>query len=332
MILVTGASGYVGNNLVRRLAAAGKPVRALVRNPDKAAARLAGVRDQVDIVTGDVTRPETLPPVMADVSAVIHLVAIAIESSGRTYEQVNTQGTINMVDAAKAAGVRRFVNMSQNGADSRLPYRFLASKGAAQDYVAASGLDWTALQPSVIWGPQDEFANVQARLIKLTPLIFPVVGDGQALFQPVYVGDVVEAAARCLDMDSMIGGAYALGGPEVLTYEAIVKRVLLALGARRLTVKVPVPLLRPVIWLMGRVLPNPPVSSGLLDLLNVDNTVEHNALADVFGITPRPFTPDNLDYMRQFTAIGSLRRFLGQATADEEHPADEIGPADGTRA
>jgi NADH dehydrogenase len=86
-----------------------------------------------------------------------------------------------MVDAAKAAGVRRFINMSQNGADSASPYRFLASKGRAQDYVAASGLDWTALRPSVIWGPQDEFANVQARLIKLTPLIFPIVGDGQAL-------------------------------------------------------------------------------------------------------------------------------------------------------
>jgi len=313
MILVTGASGYVGNNLVRRLVAVGKPVRAMVHSPAKAEARLADVRDRIEIVKGDVTRPETLAPLMDGVSAVVHLVAIAIESGGATYEAINTQGTINVVEAARAAGVRRFVNMSQNGADSRLPYRFLASKGRAQEVVAASGLNWTALRPSVIWGPQDEFANVQARLIKLTPLVFPLVGDGSAKFQPVWVGDVVAAVARCLDDESTIGGEYALGGPEVLTYAQIVRRVLEALGARRLTVNVPVPLLRPVVKLMEVALPNPPVTTSLLDLLKVDNAVAENALTGVFGITPRPFTPQNLSYMREFTARESLRRLLGRA-------------------
>jgi uncharacterized protein YbjT (DUF2867 family) len=317
MILVTGAAGYVGNNLVRRLLADDRPVRALVRNRAKAEARLADVLDRVEIVTGDVTRPDTLAPAMDGISAVVHLVAVAIEKGSATYERINTQGTINVVDAAKAAGVRRLINMSQNGADSRLPYRFLASKGAAQDYVAVSGLDWTTLRPSVIWGPQDEFANVQARLIKLTPLIFPVVGDGGAKFQPVWVGDVVEAVVRSLDMDAAIGQAYGLGGPEVLTYADILKRVLAALGARRLLIRVPVPLLRPVVALMGAVLPNPPVTTGLLELLKVDNTVADNALMDVLGITPRAFTPENLAYMRQFSAWGSLKRLLGQTTADE---------------
>jgi len=316
MILVTGASGYIGSNLVRRLVERGQPVRALVRNPDKADARLAAIRDRIELVQGDVTRPETLRPALDGVSAVVHLVAIAMEKGRATYEAINTQGTINMVDAARAAGVRRFINMSQNGADSRLPYPFLRSKGRAQDYVAASGLDWTAFRPSVVWGPQDEFANVQARLIKLVPLIFPIVGDGQARFQPVYVGDLVEAVALALDDDATIGRELEIGGPEVLTYEEIVRRVLQALGARRLTVKVPIPLLRPAVALLG-LLPNPPVTPSLLDLLKIDNVVEHNALVEHFGITPRPFTPENLGYMRRFTALGSLRRFLGQPTADE---------------
>jgi uncharacterized protein YbjT (DUF2867 family) len=317
MILVTGASGYVGNNLVRRLVEAGKPVRAMVHNREKTEARLADIRDKIEIVTGDVTRPDTLTPAMAGVDTVIHLVAVAIEKGALTYERVNWQGTINVVDAAQAAGVSRFINMSQNGADSASPYRFLASKGKAQEYVAASGLDWTALRPSVIWGPQDEFANVQARLIKLTPLVFPIVGDGQARFQPVWVGDVVEAAARCLDDDRTIRHEYLLGGPEVLTYAEIVARVLKALGARRLTIHVPVPLLRPVIRLMGVALPNPPVTTSLLDILNVDNTTPDNALPGVFNITPRPFTPENLAYMRQFSRLGSLKRLFGQRTADE---------------
>jgi len=317
MILVTGASGYVGSNLVRRLVAEGKPVRALVHSPAKAALRLGDIRDQVEIAQGDVTRPDTLRPALEGVSAVVHLVAVAIEKRPGDYERINTQGTINVVEAAKAAGVRRLINMSQNGADSRLPYRFLASKGKAQEYVAASGLDWTALRPSVIWGPQDEFANVQARLIKLTPLIFPIVGDGKARFQPVWVGDVVEAVLRCLDDPQTIGHEYGLGGPEVLTYAEIVERVLAALGTRRLTIRVPVPLLRPAVKLMELTLPNPPVSTSLLDLLKVDNVVEHNALTEVFGIEPRPFTPENLSYMRQFTARGAFKRLLGKQTAEE---------------
>lgn len=316
-ILVTGAGGYIGSNLVRRLAESGKPVRALVHNVAKAKTRLTDIQDQIEIVQGDVTRPDSLIPAMQGISAVVHLVAIAIEKGDQTYETINTQGTINVVEAAKAAGVRRFINMSQNGADSALPYRFLASKGRAQDYVAASGLDWTAMKPSVIWGPQDEFANVQARLIKLTPLIFPVVGDGQALFQPVYVGDVVEAIGRSLDDHRTVQQELGLGGPEVLTYEEIVRRVLAALGTRRLTIKIPVPLLRPVVKLMQITLPNPPVTTSLLDLLKVDNTITHNALVDIFGISPRPFTPENLDYMRQFSAIGSIKRFLGSGTTNE---------------
>lgn len=313
MILITGAAGYVGNNLVRLLVAQGQPVRALVHSPQKAAARLADVREQIEIVVGDVTRPETLRPALEGASAVVHLVAVAIERQRGDYERINTQGTVNVVDAAKAAGVRRFINMSQNGADSRLPYRFLASKGRAQEVVAASGLDWTALRPSVIWGPQDEFANVQARLIKLTPLVFPIVGDGSTRFQPVWVGDVVAVVARCLDDASTIGGEYALGGPEVLTYAQIVRRVLEAMGARRLTINVPVPLLRPVVKLMEVALPNPPVTTSLLDLLKVDNAVADNALTRVFGITPRPFTPENLSYMREFTARESLKRLLRRA-------------------
>lgn len=329
MILVTGASGYVGNNLVRRLVSMGKPVRAMVRNPAKAEVRLADMRGQIEIVPGDVLRPDTLAPAMRDVETVVHLVAVAIEKGDLTYERVNYQGTVNVVDAAQAAGVHRFINMSQNGADSSLPYRFLASKGKAQDYVAASTLAWTALRPSVIWGPQDEFANVQARLIKLTPLVFPVVGDGGALFQPVWVGDVVEAIACSIDNEATVGKELGIGGPEVLTYDQIVTRVLEALDSRRLKIHVPVPLLRPVVKLMEIALPNPPVTTSLLELLDVDNIVEQNALTDVLGITPRTFSPENLSYMRSFSALGTLKRFWGQSTTDEAQTQTDYSPTKG---
>lgn len=311
MILVTGAAGYVGSNTVRELVEAGHPVRALVRRRAKAQARLGDVLDRIEVAEGDVTQPETLAPALEGVTAVVHLVAVAIEKGRATYERVNAQGTFHVVDAAKTAGVQRFIHMGQNGSDPALPYPFLASKGRAQAYVTASGLDWTVLRPSVIWGPGDEFANVQARLIKLTPLVFPIVGDGRARFQPLWVGDVTAAIRRSLDDPATIGQVLGLGGPEALTYAEIVRRVLKALGARRLLINVPVPVLRPVVALMGAALPNPPVTPGLLNLLKVDNTVQDNAITGVFGITPRPFVPENLGYMRGFTALGALKRLFG---------------------
>ncbi len=318
MILVTGASGYVGNNLVRRLVELGTPVRAMVGHPEKAQVRLSDVQSEVEIVKGDVTRPETLNEWMQDVDTVIHLVAVAIEKGKRTYEAINTQGTINVVDAARAAGVKRFINMSQNGASADSPYRFLRSKGIAQDYVAKSSLEWTAMRPSVIWGPQDEFANVQARLIKLTPIIFPIVGDGKAKFQPVYVGDVVEAIVKTLNDPTTIGHEYELGGPEVLTYEEIVDRVMEALHTSRSKVKVPVNVLRPVVAVMQTVLPNPPATTTLLDLLATENVVSDNALVGKFNIMPKAFTPENLSYMRNFSILTTLGKFFGRATEEEK--------------
>ena len=312
MILVTGASGYLGSHITRRLAEAGQGVRALVRSRAWAEAegRLAGLN--VEWVEGDVTRPETLRDAVQGAEAVIHTAAIAIEKGGRRYEDINYQGTVNVVDAAKAADVKRFIYISQLGADSKLPYRFLASKGKAQEHVAASGLAWTALRPSVMWGPEDEFANSFARLIPLTPIFFPIIGDGQARFQPVWVEDVVTAVVKSLDDASTIGQAFDLGGPEVLTILDIERRTLKALGAGRVMIPFPIPLLRIPVMLMGLVFPAPPVTTSLLDLLNVDNTVKDNALGR-FVAQPRPFTAENAaPYMRRFTIGNTLRQFFGQ--------------------
>ncbi len=315
-ILVTGAAGYLGNQTVKKLAALGRPARALARKRAKAALRLADVAERVEIVEGDVTRPESLAPAMRDVSAVIHYVAIAMEKGGQTYESVNYQGTVNVLKAAKSAGVTRFINMSQNGASSQLPYRFLASKGRAQEYVAASDMRWTALRPSAIFGPQDEFFNTFARLLKITPLVFPLIGGGKAEFQPVSVYDVVEAVVRCLDDDSTIGAELALGGPEALTLGEIERRVMAAMNARRLLVPAPVDLLRPAVRLMQALLPGSPVSTSLLDLLAVANTVPDNALVNHFGMAPIPFAGEHIQYLNDHSLGDIFAKFLRNATVN----------------
>ncbi|MBL8134382.1 MAG: SDR family NAD(P)-dependent oxidoreductase [Anaerolineae bacterium] len=313
-ILVTGAAGYVGNNTVRRLVAMGKSVKALVRDEKKAAMRLQDIADKVTLVTGDVTDRAAMSRAMEDVTAVIHLVAIPMERGGATYEEINYQGTVNVVDAAVAAGVDRFINMSQNGATQDHFSRFLRSKGRAQAYVAASSLKWTAVRPSVIFGPQDEFFNAFARLIRLTPIIFPLIGGGKALFQPVSVHDVVESMVRSLDDDGTIGREFALGGPEVLNLGEIEKRILKAMGESRALVGVPVGLLRPAVFVMEKTLPGTPVNLTLLELLGTPNTVSDNALVSYFRMEPRAFAGDNIAYLRDASASSALRRFFtGQA-------------------
>lgn len=309
-VLVTGAAGYVGNNTVRRLVAAGKPVRAMVRDTDKAKMRLGDISDKIELVTGDVTDRDSLKQAMNGVTAVVHLVAIPMERGGATYEEINYQGTINVADAAVEAGVERFINMCQNGAAPDHFSRFLRSKGRAQQYVASTPLKWTAVRPSVVFGPQDEFFNAFARLIRLTPLIFPLIGGGKALFQPVSVHDVVETMVRSLDDEQTIGREFELGGPEVLNLGEIERRILKAMGESRSLISIPVGLLRPAVFVMEKTLPGTPVNLTLLELLGTPNTVSDNALVSYFGIDPRPFAGENIAYLKGATAGSALRRFF----------------------
>ena len=312
MILVTGGSGYLGSHIVRKLVQTGEPVRVMVHNPARAEAE-GRLRDlQVEWVQGDVTNPNTLRSAVDGTKAIVHTVAIAIEKGERTYERINTQGTVNVVDAATNAGVQRFINISQLGASPDLPYRFLASKGKAQAYVAQSNLDWTAFRPSVIWGPEDEFANTFARLLPVTPLIFPIVGGEEARFQPVWVEDVATCVVKSLGDPSTHRQEYELGGPEVLTLDEIERRTLQAVGSRRTMVPFPTSVLRIAVRVMETLLPNPPVTSSLLELLQVSNVTQNNAI-NRFVPDPRKFEPEFIaKYMRDFRLQDTLNQYLGR--------------------
>ncbi len=312
MILVTGGAGFLGSRTTRRLVARGESVRVLVHSRERAEkrGRLDGL--DVDLMEGDVTRPNTLNAAFSGVQAVVHTAAIAVEKGDLTYEKVNFEGTVNVVDGAQEAGVRRFVNICQLGAQADLPYRFLASKGRAQDYVAASGLEWTALRPSVLWGPEDEFANTFARLAPLTPLIFPRIGGEDAKFQPVWVEDVVTFIVGALDDPDTFSEEYELAGPEVLTLGEIESRTLQAVGARRVMVSLPMPVMKAIVAVMEKALPAPPVTRSLLELLGVANYATDNAIYR-FVPDPRPMTPENMrPYMGEFTVGETLAKYLGR--------------------
>jgi NADH dehydrogenase len=307
-VVVTGASGLVGAHTCALLRDSGFKVRAVVRNTAKAAERLGHLK--IEIRSGDVRDPGSMRDVMKGAGALVHLAAIAIEKAGESYDATNTAATRTVLDAARAESVERIVYMSQNGADSKSPYPFLRSKGLAEDSVTSSNLKWTVLKPSVIFGPEDEFVNVLARLVRLSPLIYPLPGGGTARFQPISVEDVARAVVKSLESDSSIGRTYAIGGPVPLTLKQMTERILVAMNASRALVGIPVAALRPLIAVAQRLLPRPPVTTGLLDLLELDNVVPVNDLQGELGITPTPFAPEELLYLRKISFSSALRSLI----------------------
>jgi len=304
-VLVTGASGLVGIHTCRELSKNGWQVRALIRDAAKAAMALGQL--PVEFRVGDVRDATALRNSLNGCGAVVHLAAIAIERKGESYADSNTAATARLISAARAESVQRMIFMSQNGADSRSPYPFLHSKGVAQESVKTSGLRWTILRPSVIFGPEDQFVNVLGRLIRLTPKIFPLPGGGKTRFQPIAVDDVARVVRLSLEKKETVNQSYDLGGAVPLTLRQMTERILTAMGTERTLVAVPVKVLRPLVALAQRLLPNPPVTSSLLDLLALDNTVANNALTEYFKVVPIPFAADELQYLRRITAKNALR-------------------------
>ena len=292
-ILVTGPSGFVGSYAVPALLAAGHRVVGLVRTPE--AGRLVldrlpeADRSRVELRIGDVTRPATIGAALDGVDGVLHLVAIARDrGDGGELRLVNTEGTRAVVVAMQAAGVRRLVHMGAMGVTDDPALHYASSKARAEALVAASDLDWTILKPSLQFGPGDGFFNIVADLVRISPGIVPVPGDGKSRFQPISVADVADIAARAFADDTTIGASLDLGGPRYWTYREITREVLTAMGKRRAILPMPVVLIRLVAGTSERIRLPFPVATDQLRQLKLDNIGPLDVIAGRFGFQPRP--------------------------------------------
>ncbi len=303
-VLVTGASGFVGSHVVPELLAAGHRVVAVSRS--ERAAPQAGARTGhpadagIEVRLADVRRAETLPPALAGVDAVVHLAAIPRDwNGGRDLLAVNLGGTRNVVAAMQAAGVRRLVHLGALGVVDRPDLHYGASKARAERVVAESGLDWTILKPSLMFGPRDGFFNLLAGLVRMSPGLVPVPGRGRARFQPLHAADLARCVRVALERPETIGARYELGGPRTWSYREILGEVLRGLGARRVIVPVPVPLIAIVARTAEALrLRGFPVASDQLRQLVFDNVTTADSVVRSFGFEPRPME-GALGYLRQ---------------------------------
>jgi uncharacterized protein YbjT (DUF2867 family) len=235
-ILVTGGTGFVGPKVVHALRAQGRDVRALVRRPDRAS-QLAGWG--AELVTGDVTDPASLRAAVDGCSHVVHLVAI-IKGSPSDFHRVMTQGTKDLVAAAKDAGVERFVLMSALGTNETtkdtIPY--FTCKWAMEQETVRSGLEYTIFRPSFIFGRDGGVLPTFIKQVRYSPVV-TVIGTGLQRIQPIFVEDVAQYFARGIDHPQAANRTFELGGPDTVTWNELYLTIAKVLGKRRRLLNVP---------------------------------------------------------------------------------------------
>ncbi len=283
-VFVTGATGFVGRAVIQALRAEGCSVRCLVRRGSERDLRGLGAIERVE---GDVLARQTLDDGMAGCDAVVHLVGIIREQPavGATFERVHVQGTVNVLEAAVATGVRRYLHMSALGTRLEARSRYHRTKWLAEEAVRGCALPWTIFRPSIIFGRGDEFVTMLADLIQRYPAI-PIVGTGLQRLQPIPVAQVAAGFAGALSRPAAVKHTYAVGGPDAVTLLDLIDRIGRAMGRRHVRkIHVPLGLVRPAAQLLHR-LPGFPITPDQLLMLEEENVCDPQPFFSAFDLTP----------------------------------------------
>lgn len=232
-ICILGGTGFVGRSILYRLTDAGHEVHVLTRQRERHHDLL--VLPTLQLIEADVHNPAVLARELRHMDAVINLVGILNERGhrGQGFERAHVELPRKIADACVQVGVKRLLHMSALNAAPDAPSFYLRSKARGEDLVHhAPGLEVTSFRPSVIFGPRDSFTNRFARLLRLSPVVFPLACP-HARFQPVYVEDVARAFVWALEHRGSIGQRYDLCGPEVYTLFEVVDDIARLIGVRR---------------------------------------------------------------------------------------------------
>ncbi|MFL6389081.1 MAG: complex I NDUFA9 subunit family protein [Terriglobales bacterium] len=285
-VFLTGATGFVGRHMLERLLADGHAVRSLIRDPQK-----AGLAEnaKAELVAGDVVEGTRLDERMQGCDAVIHLVGIIVEKGTNTFERVHHLGTRNVVEAAKRAGIKRFVQMSALGVRADGVAQYQTTKWKGEEEVRQSGIAFCILRPSLIFGQGDGFVTQMMQTMRSAPLFRPVPGDGTPKFRPIAVEDVTACFARALTYEAATNQTVDLGGADELTLNEVLAEIARCAGVRKPAVHIPMPLMMAGGRVMQKVLKSPPVTVDQLRMLFEGSTCDIGPMKRIFGINPRGF-------------------------------------------
>jgi uncharacterized protein YbjT (DUF2867 family) len=249
-VTIFGGSGFIGRYIVQRLARRGVIVRVAVRHPDDALfLKPMGNVGQIAPIATDITDADAVARAIEGADAVINAVSLYVERGARTFDAIHVKGAERIAKAVAAAGVKQLVHISGIGADTNSASKYARARARGDAAVRAAFPDVTILAPSVVFGSEDRFFNTFGMLARLSPVLplfgwqridrFPFIDGGMTKMQPVYVGDVADAAIAALDQPKAHGNTYELGGPTVMSFRGVIEFACRLTERKRFLVPIP---------------------------------------------------------------------------------------------
>lgn len=294
MILVTGATGFIGRTLIRQLSTIGYPLRALIRPSPRTPKLPKGVPIEVAVVSLADTRG--LRAAMRDVETIFHFASAENQGARGNLSVADIQGTQNLVDAAADAGVDRIVYLSHLGAARASGYPAFKAKGIAEESIRNGKVPYTIIRTSLVYGPEDHFTNNLANLIRASAGVFPIPSGGRTVVQPVWVEDLVTCLLWSIQNDETLNQVYEIGGNEFFTLQQIIEIIMDVTQRRRYLLPLSPITMRALTVFLEGVLPNFPISSLFLDYFAVNRTTAVDSMPRYFGLMPARFSY-RLDYL-----------------------------------
>jgi NADH dehydrogenase len=297
--------------VVRALAKRHYRIRVAVRRPELAGfLQPLGRVGQIHAVQANLRHAGSIAAAVRDADVVVNLVGILHERGRQHFDAIHTAGAEAVAQAAALHGAR-LVHMSTLGADESATSAYARSKAAGEQAVVAAVPNATIIRPSTVFGPEDDFFNKFASLARVLPAL-PLIGGGKTRFQPVFAGDVAAAVAAAVAGETKPGGAYELGGPEVMTFRDLMQYVLETIERRRLLLPIPFGLAKLQATFM-QLLPNPPLTRDQVEMLRRDSVVSEEAVRDGrtlagLGVEPTSVQAIVPSYLWRFRRAGQFQR------------------------
>ncbi len=313
MILVTGATGFVGRALLRHLFETGREVRVLIR-PSRRSPRLPkGV--PLDVAVVSLKDESAIRAALRDVDVIFHLAGAEWQGRSANLLAVDMRGTENLARVAADVGVKRMIYLSHIGASRSAGYPVFKAKGIAEEHIRRSGVPHTIFQASLVFGPEDHFTTGLARLLQTTPFFFPLPGSTRTVVQPLWVEDLVTVLLWSLDNEATINHTYEIGGSEYFTVRQIVEIIMQVTQRPHLLFEIHPVLMRALIVTLESFVPNYPASSFWLDYIAINRTCAVDNLPRTFGLMPARFTY-RLDYLKRTPWYSAALKRVSKQTAE----------------